>query len=364
MDKKIKINDTIVIGEKELTKQYVESLSYEERKDLIEPIFKYMRKYGFPKPDKNIDLNQEFNKLVNIKFNLNEGTLFNNSSLGNYICLYFCWNIFYSCTDKKSKNKLNLSVMDVFYDDEKLKSLIFNRLGGDWFIETVDKKTGNTLPPVNEAFRITPQQMITGARSKRLAPSISMFKPTIAKFIYQKYSQEGDTVFDYSAGFGGRLLGAMSCNRKYIGVDPLTISSLNNMVEYFQFQNVQLIDGESENVNLGESTIDFSFSSPPYYDQEFYSKNLTQAYNKGREYFYDVYWKKTLENIKIMLKPNKYFGLNILNKYTQMIDMAKEQFGEPIEIVSLRTVRSHLTKNKNTGTEKYEPVFIFRNIKE
>ena len=51
------------------------------------------------------------------------------------------------------------------------------------------------------------------------------FPPLTAKLLYEKYTKhvEGDLViYDPSSGWGGRILGAMSSNRKihYIGTDP------------------------------------------------------------------------------------------------------------------------------------------------
>ena len=105
------------------------------------------------------------------------------------------------------------------------------------------------------------------------------------------------------------------------------------------------------------------FPAPHIMIWSFTPIDKSQAYNQGEDYFYNIYWKQTLENVKFMLKPNKWFGLNILAKYTKMVEMAKEQFGEPVEIVQLRTVRSHLTKNINNSAEKFEPVYMFRNNK-
>jgi hypothetical protein len=239
---------------------------------------------------------------------------------------------------------------EIFEDDLKLKRLIENRLGFDWY-----EKEDN-----DETFNISFKMIIQGMRSSRAVPSISMFKPNIAKYIYMKYSEEGDIVYDYSAGFGGRMLGAASCNRSYIGTDPLTTDELEIMASDLELKNTRLIKNGSENVKLEENSIDFSFSSPPYYDQEYYSSEKTQAYANGEDYFYNVYWKNTLCNVKYMLKPNKWFGLNIKN-YPKMLDMAIDMFGNFIETVNLRTIRSHL--NKTAGVEKMEYVYMFKNIK-
>jgi hypothetical protein len=345
-DKIIKIND------QELTKKYIQSLNKEERLALVEPIFNILRETGWIYPDDIAKVKKSWKALNDYVPDLTTNELFNNSSLATDICKYFCHK-FYLATEQGKP-----TMIDNFNDDEILKKIIGNRLGLDW-LESDDKGPG-----VNEAFSMT-QKMIVfqGQRSMRLVNATSIFKPSIAKYLYMKYSQEGDTVYDYSAGFGGRMMGAACCNRKYIGVDPWTTDELEVMAKELEMKNIQLINSGSEHVKLDKDSIDFSFSSPPYFSQEYYSVEKTQAYNNGEDYFYNIYWKQTLENVKFMLKPNKWFGLNILAKYTKMLEMAKEQFGEPVEIVQLRTVRSHLTKNINNSAEKFEPVYMFRNNK-
>lgn len=334
-----KINDNYI------TAPYVKTLDYDERKALVEPLFIYFRNQGWLYPDDSSKINNSWKKLCKFTPDLLKNEMFNNSSLATDICKFFCHK-FYDATERNKP-----TMIEVFNDDKKLRLLIENRLGLNWW-ENEDN---------DETFNICHRMLVQGMRSARLVPSISIFKPDIAKYLYMKYSEEGDTVYDYSAGWGGRMLGAASCNRKYIGTDPWTTEELETMKEYLKLPNITLIKDGSENVKLKENSIDFSFSSPPYYSQEFYSKDLTQAYNQGDDYFYNIYWKKTMENIKFMLKPNKIFGLNILDKYTEMTDITKEYFGEPIEIVKLRTVRNHLTKT--AGINKFEPVYIYKNVK-
>ncbi len=340
----MKFNEEIIINGNKLTKKYIEGLSKEDRIVLVEPIFEYFREGGFQYPDGEAELMKEWNRIKEYKCNLEDKELFNNSSVGTYICKYFCKS-FYGATEPNKK-----TIIEMFNDDEILKKVITNRLGIDWY----HKKGPNDV----EAFPISFRQIIQGFRSMRLTNATSLFKPTIAKFLYEKYSNEGDTVYDFSMGFGARMLGAMSCNRKYIGVDPLTQPEISKIKEYFNFE-CEVYDDVSENFCLGNDIIDFAFSSPPYYDQEVYSKDDRQAYNKGEEYFYNVYWEKTLENIKKMLKPNKFFALNVKN-FPKMVDMAKEKF-LLVDEIGLRTIRSHLTKK--AGVEKIEKVYIFKNLK-
>jgi hypothetical protein len=55
--------------------------------------------------------------------------------------------------------------------------------------------------------------------------AVSNFKPSAAAAIYNKYLPEtGGVVFDPSAGFGGRFLGALACRKvkRYVACDPAT----------------------------------------------------------------------------------------------------------------------------------------------
>jgi tRNA1(Val) A37 N6-methylase TrmN6 len=131
------------------------------------------------------------------------------------------------------------------------------------------------------------------------------------------------------------------------------------MKSFFKLRGAFLIDGISENTSLGENSMDLIWSSPPYFNQEVYSNDENQAYNKTEDYFYNTYWRETLERCKKMLKPNKWFGLNVTRQYIKMFDIAKEYFKFDHEI-SLRLVRSHLNKKGKEDAQKYEPIFMFK----
>jgi hypothetical protein len=348
----LKYDEIIKINNNKLTKKYIESLSKQQRLDLIDPIFNLLRSNGWMYPSDTSNLLKEYQRLSNLKLDLSKDELFNNSSVATSICKFFCPH-FYSTTEI-IKNKIKPNMLEIFENDLLLKKVIHNRLGLDWIDDDAKGKG------INEAFNLSFRMIITGMRSSRLVPSISIFKPDIAKFVYLKFSNENDVVYDYSAGWGGRMLGAASCNRKYIGVDPLTASELLKMSNFLNLQNIFLFDSGSENVKLKENSVDLAFSSPPYFNQEFYSDSKTQSYNNGEDYFYNVYWNNTLDNTKFMLKPDKWFGVNIAN-YPEMLNMAIDKFGPVIQIIKLRTIKSHL--NCKYSKEKFEPIYFFKNTK-
>lgn len=332
-------NDIFIINGKELSKNYINSLLENEKRDLIPLIILECQKRGFLYPDSLQAVNTEYTRLLNTKVNTEENVLNNNGRLGTIICKYFC-SSFYN-----TKARDYLSVRDAFLDSSKLESAISVQLG---------------LKKEGQLGVISINHIIAALKDARLCAQPSIFKPSIAKFICSKYSEEGDVVGDYSCGFGGRLLGAMSCGRKYVGTDPLTVPELQQMVDHFGWHDrCKLIYMGSEFFRGGENSVDLYWSSPPYFDQEIYSDQLTQAYSKGEQYFYYQYWSETLKNVQFMLKPNKWFGLNVSDKYYKMVELAKEFFGPVVETVDLKSHRDHFGNNK----DKVEHIYMFKNNK-
>lgn len=364
----MKFDDILIINNKELNKKYIESLSKKERLDLVEKIFIEFRKHNFIYPDDLSKVDKEWKRLLKHKPDLNITEIFNNSSLATFICKYFCKE-FYNTTEMGKRGMIEL-----FNDDDILQKTIKNRLGLDWLDDDFDKN-GNLRPGVNEAFPICFRQIIQGFRSQRLIVQSSIFKPDIAMFLYQKYSNPGDTIFDYSVGWGGRILGAAAtANRTYIGTDPLTTTSVGEMANYLKFNTrikYELINSGSEHYRGKNNSVDFIFSSPPYLtkkgkQKEIYKENdLNQASSYSYNDFHDKYWRKTLENCKFMLKPNKIFGLNITADCEDQLKIAKEIFGEIDHLFPMRLVKSHLSgksKEKNNSI-KYEYIYLFKNKK-
>jgi len=342
--------ETIEIDGNKLTRSYIAGLTKEQRIELASKLFKYLRDLGWMYPDFDEDYKKSYQKVIDYIPDINKNDIYNNVSLGTDICQYFCRKSYFNTTEK-IRNKINPSFIDNFNNDDVLKKICLNRMGLSWFENE----------PL-ETFNLTPKMIMYQAqRSMRLVPSISFFKPGIAKYIYLKYSNEKDVVYDFSAGFGARALGALSCDRKYIGIDPLTIPEIEEMLKFLNIDknNYCLINDMSENYNFN-GEVDLVFSSPPYYDQEYYSSDITQAYNKGEQYFYDVYWTNTIINSKKILKKDKYMVINLSDRYPKMLEIVVKIMGNYVDKVFLRTVRSHLNKTSKEDATKYEPIYVFK----
>lgn len=134
--------------------------------------------------------------------------------------------------------------------------------------------------------------------------------------------RKGEIYVTGNCGFGGRLLGALSSknNYRYVGTDPCTetMYHLHQLGEY-----IEQVTGREDSYELHccgseefigpEKSIDFAFSSPPYFNLEVYSDEPTQCFNKFPELdeWLEGYVRATIKNIKHMLKSGKFYAVNI-----------------------------------------------------
>ena len=123
----------------------------------------------------------------------------------------------------------------------------------------------------------------------------------------------------------------------------------------------------SEDLILNEK-IDFAFSSPPYFNHEIYIDEGTQSCNKYPEYkdWLEGYWRKTVQNIKTMMKQDAIFGINIGNNSNGFMKQIAKDCTDIIEsegfiltdIWYMATSISHLS-TKNANSAKLEPIYFY-----
>jgi len=220
-------------------------------------------------------------------------------------------------------------------------------------------------------------------RSFSSTQSVSNFRPTAAAAIYHRLlPQEGGVVWDMSAGFGGRLLGALACDRvdRYIGTDPSThaidglremAGELVPMAEQFgrRTLEVELHQVGSEDFVPERNSLRLCFSSPPYAGWERYSDEPTQSYKKfpTQEEWLHGFMGATLRNCAHGLKRDGILAINIAS-VAAFPDLAKAfvKFAEAkgwnlIETLQLQLSMmvglKHITPK---SAFKSEPVFVFK----
>jgi hypothetical protein len=186
--------------------------------------------------------------------------------------------------------------------------------------------------------------------------------------------EAGGTVYDPSAGFGGRLLGAMICDRvhRYIGTDPSTASmyGCQQMAHELNYRGIpiQLVNCGSENFRPDPESIDLAFTSPPYFSTEQYSDEPTQSFSKfsSRDEWLHGFMARTLANCHFGLKPTGLLAINIANvkSYPRLEDdfvaMATAHGWQQVR--TLRLALSMMMGTRQAGGDKfkYEPIFVFR----
>ena len=265
-----------------------------------------------------------------------------------------------------------------------------------WYYVRIYNRQQRIFPSALQVFRLSLGQ-----------PAVN-FPPLTAKFLYQHFTKhipqdEKVIVYDPSAGWGGRILGAMTTNRElhYIGTDPNpdNVGIYENVANYYNthcfqsnpffgkaspntFEVYQLgseVIGDDENFRLYENKLDFVFTSPPYFNREQYSQDENQSFKKFSAYedWRDNFLKPTLTTAFNFLKNDRYICWNIAdikvgeNKYIPLeqdsIDVIESLGGEYKGIYKMlmtRMVGIDASNVKNSvkidgESYKFEPILIF-----
>jgi hypothetical protein len=278
-----------------------------------------------------------------------------------------------------------------------------------YLIRWYDKTVG-IFPKILQVFRLGCGQ-----------PAVN-FPALTAKWIYENYTShieqdEPLNIYDSSAGWGGRIMGAMSSRKKihYIGTDPNPDNFIDELgitrYEYLaDFYNKNCVDDFSDklttffNVEKQSNTydvyqegselihlnpnfqkykgkLDLSFTSPPYFNREQYSQDEKQSFKAYSEYedWRENFLKPTLTTIYDYLKNDRYILWNIAdikigsNTYYPLeqdsIDILEElgcEYKGKLKMLMTRMIGLDPSKSgiKNAveydgKSYKFEPIFVF-----
>ena len=217
------------------------------------------------------------------------------------------------------------------------------------------------------------------------------FKPMNAKAIYERYCPKNGNILDFSAGYGGRMLGALTSknNYKYTGIEPNTETYSNLIKLYnhissaipsnnFQCGDIRILNGCSEDVikNITDQ-FDFAFSSPPYFNLEHYcdEKNQSHIKNPTLDGWFIDYVRPTVEAIHGKLKNNCLLAVNIADynykgKSVKIVEgWVKEAIRCGFEFLGTDSELSIQTRRgvghgENKRDTKKEGVYLFKKVKQ
>jgi hypothetical protein len=182
--------------------------------------------------------------------------------------------------------------------------------------------------------RGTPRLKALYAAFSLYSGAISSFKPIIARKVYCAYNPT--TVLDFSAGWGGRCLAAMSLDINYIGFDTNTAlkPAYKGLVELYPTKSKVTINfKDSSKVDYSKYRYDMVFTSPPYYKQT----RPTEGYQNMPEYtdredFNSRFFYPVVQNTYKYLSRG---GTYILNIPLDMYEDIKPILGKADKLIPL-----------------------------
>lgn len=153
----------------------------------------------------------------------------------------------------EASKKGKLSPLQAWQDKNIIKDVALNRL----------KYVGSCKPSdILQGFSVT-----------RVAPKISVFKPKLAERLIKDYLNEFNEVFDPFSGFSGRMLGAIICNKNYIGQD-INEKHVQESNEILKFKKVDnCIVRQQDILNDENKAYECLFTCPPYGGKEHWNEN-------------------------------------------------------------------------------------------
>lgn len=273
-----------------------------ERAEIVEQAFHYWRTHGFPyyrlTPK---EASQEFSRLREKDWR----AVFTASGLHSTNVGVRLANAFQPTIWKVRVHRFR-SPMDVFRNDHLLRKAIERSLT-IW-----PDRFGANAACLRGILKTFPD-----------TASVSNYKPMVAKAVMAKYSEAGPIV-DFSAGYGGRLLGALALNKSYIGIEPnkAQIAGCLRLTKalsrlHFSLPGIQLLNGvaEDELSHLPNNFADLVFSSPPYFDWEHYSESNNQSFKRfpGFEQWRSSFLELVIAESYRILSKNGHLVLNVTN---------------------------------------------------
>lgn len=114
-----------------------------------------------------------------------------------------------------------------------------------------------------------PLDILHGYSVMNIHSRVSVFKPTIAKNLIDKYLNSCKSIVDPFSGFSGRMLGAFNCGKAYIGKD-INEDHVRESNEIIKFKNMRNCSVRVEDLLKKQDieSYDALFTCPPYEGKE------------------------------------------------------------------------------------------------
>lgn len=318
------------------------SLSLSEQEDNVKNIVEWFHSQGFnilmDNPKKWVN---EMNNVINYdcdKVIKKECITFSN--LGNR----FLMSHFPSFWSAKSKG--NMSPKEIFENKSYLSEIIRKII------------LKNSFPSEHE--------VLLSLQRYRGNKAVSGFMPTVAKLIYHRYCDPNSKVIDFCSGYGGRLFGAISCDKvesytgieinfdTFLGLQDLctTLRKEGNIKKNMTIINQDSISGMKQ---FADKSFDFCFTSPPFFDAEIYGDDKNQSCNKFTSYS-EWFEEYLINSIREATRISKKVAINICNIGGYLL---ADDFSNWLNKNNIKFTQDKIKTPQRNGGSRLDPIFIF-----
>ena len=218
-----------------------------------------------------------------------------------------------------TKSVKKLTGQGILTDEDFRNVVDFDDTEPNGYMVRYYDKRKKVIPNILQVFRI-------GLGTQ---PAVN-FPPLTARLIYELFltDQEPHTIVDFCAGWGGRLLGALSSNRQihYVGMDTNMNNKgcYENLGEFYNsncsgdntfeifYQGAEVIH-QNKSFRKYKGKVSLCFTSPPYFHRERYSEDEGQSCIRFPNYrdWLEGFMKPLIKNSFDYLKPKGHLILNV-----------------------------------------------------
>lgn len=156
---------------------------------------------------------------------------------------------------------------------------------------------------------VLPHRVLRAVTMNCRTPTV--FRPTLAKFIYERFLEPGQMTWDPCSGYGGRLMGAAAAKVQYVAteVEPETVRGNQELAEALGFTaTVHCCPAEE----FDPPPVQLVFTSPPYFHQERYQGGA-QSWRSypGLDAWVEGFLRPVVERGASALTPGGHWVMNI-----------------------------------------------------
>ena len=322
------------------------------RRQYLRDAYEYWRKTGFPYGNlKKKEVESLFRSVSNSpELDISDGHVLNTSTVGLRLANSYHPQMWHA----RSHGHLRCPY-DYFQDDDHLRTML-ERAPRFW-----PKKRCWSPQAIRNLVRI-----YAGGR-------VSNFRPVVARNIINRFSRDGDIVLDFSAGYGGRLLGCLTLDRLYIGIDPAQkqVSGLKIMykdLHKYSSSKAEIMMGCAEDIlpSMDRDSVDIVFSSPPFFNLEIYSDEPTQSSNRYKEYeaWRSCFLEVVIAQARRVLRRKGFFAINVPTRCRYPIESDTLGFASDLFsyhcTINMKMNARPLQRAQNGCAYRTEPIYVFQ----